>query len=72
MSYAKLRMSMKPSGSQDARDASTMQVGNGTAVIRRGKGTTKERTEIIPADLNATTNFIFGTYVLDHQAQKMI
>jgi hypothetical protein len=36
MSYAELRMSMQPSGSQDARDASTAQVGNGTAVLQRG------------------------------------
>jgi hypothetical protein len=74
MIYAELRMSMQPSGSQDAGDASTAKVGNGTAVLRRGKGTTKERTESQPADLKSysTTIFIFGTYVLDRQAQKVI
>jgi hypothetical protein len=67
-------MNTMPSVSQNVRDALTAQVGNGIAVLRRGKGTTKGRTKSPHADLKsyAMTAFTFGMYSLGRQAPKMI
>jgi hypothetical protein len=64
---------MLPPVSQDVRGALTAQVGNGIAVLRRGKGNTKGRTKSPHADLKsyAMTTFTFGMYSSGRQAPKI-